>query len=454
MKLNRYISVLLCAGAMAFTGCEEETGRVVYPYSCPELSGLTLSAEQQTVAGDSLFLSVDIADRQTPLSTLELTVSAGDEVLYSESIRTKGYEAHVDNHGIFLPFTAGTEDTDAVLTLTAINVEGSEKTVTKNIRIVRPDIPETIYLHYDGETVAMHRSADNPYEYVTEEGEYPMEFTGRISTSATLGESKLIWGYSETVNEAALAGAAEAGFSFNYQDWQIERVTFNTLTFSLGVIGTCQILTVNGTDLTLGAGFYSASVDFEQGAAVEVSGFENLEGAYNRDFFEYDAESGNLTFLRESGTWEVYYSVKYNYMWLARMDDVAPDAFWLVGHGFCAAPVWHDDYNFGGWDTEDVFRMAYAVKTAPGIYQTTIYLSNTHEWESFEIEIYSNREWGKDDGIELTEGSLLGDTTGIAISQSNGITSAEGFVPGYYQLTFDTSAGLAAVTLTVKRIGE
>jgi len=185
-----------------------------------------------------------------------------------------------------------------------------------------------------------------------------------------------------------------------------------------------------------------------------MSGFEDVEHAYNRDFFSYNPDNGKFTFLRKSGTWEIYYSSKFNYIWVARMSDTAPTCFWLVGHGFTCAPVWNEAYNSGGWNLEDISQLGYIVPIGEQKYQTTVYLSNTHEWESFEIEIYSDLQWNKDKGMELQAGSLSGDTDGIEISASNGITSGDGFVPGYYRLTFDTSQGVGKETLHIERLSD
>ena len=69
-------------------------------------------------------------------------------------------------------------------------------------------------------------------------------------------------------------------------------------------------------------------------------------------------------------------------------------------------------------------------------------------------EIYSDLQWNKDKGMELQAGSLSGDTDGIEISASNGITSGDGFVPGYYRLTFDTSQGVGKETLHIERLSD
>ena len=454
MKFKNILVQSICCSSLFLAGCETETGRVVYPDSCPVMSNLTLSANEQMEAADSLFLSVNIKDEQTPLSTLEVTLTSEEETIYTQSIRTKGNEAQIKDFGIYIPFETGLQDREVTLTATAINVEGATQTESRNIKILRPSIPETIYLHYAENVIPMKRQQDNPYEYTTEEGEYPMSFTGKISTGESLSDSKFIWGYSETENNAALVAETGAGFSFNYPDWAVEKITFNTLTFKVEAIGTYQILTVNGTNLETMGNYYQASIQFEQGSTVEVTGIENLAEAYNRDFFSYNPDNQTLTFLRETGTWEIYYSTKYNYMWMARMDAQAPDAFWLVGHGFTSAPVWNDDYSTGGWGTDDISRMGYAVKIGENKYQASIYLTTAHEWESFELEIYSDLEGSKDKGIVLQEGSLQGASEGFAISQSNGITNATGFVPGYYCLTFDTSMGVGKETLYIERLGN
>lgn len=455
MKFRNHIFTILCCASVLLTACEEGTGRVVYPYSCPEMSAVTLSATDYVVANDTLYFSVDIKDEQTPLSTLEVSFTSGEEEIFAQSIRTKGMEASIQNYGIYIPFSAGLEDnTAAKLTLTAINVEGSEVSKAFDFQIRRPDLPETMYLHIDDQVIPMKRQANNPYEYATEAGSYITQFTGKVSTDESLENSDLIWGYSETVNYAALSTATGVGFTFDYQDWVIDQITFNALTFKVGAVGVYQVFTINGVELEAGGGYYKSAIQFTQGAEVEVTGFDNLAEAYNRDFFEYNPETGKLTFLRESGMWEVYYSSKYNYMWVMRLDDVAPDAFWLVGHGFTSAPVWNDDYNTGGWDTEEVSRLGYVVKVAENTYQTTIYLNNTHEWASFEIEIYSDRVWNKTQGMELKEGAITGDATGFAISMSNGFTNTADFVPGYYRLTFDTSAGVGQEKMKVERLSD
>jgi hypothetical protein len=453
---HTFISLLSCMAILLLAGCNKEMGsRVVFPDSQPEMSGLTVSATNGITATDSLYFSVNISDEKTPLSTLEVMLSTSADTIYTASIRTKGNSASISQYGIYIPFNPGMEDTDATLTLTAINVEGSTQTTSQQVRLLRPTLPETLYLHYNGETLPLYRQAANPFEYVSDEGEYPTQWTGKISTSPTTEASDYIWGFSETVNIAAMGTPTGVDFTFNYEDWVITNITFNTLTFRVGAIGTFTRLEINGTQLEAGGGYYSGAIQFTQGAAVTFDGFEDLANAYNRDFFSYDPDTDTYTFLRSSGTWQVYYSGKYNYMWMVHsMDDVAPTAFWVVGHGFTQAPVWNEEYGYGGWGLEDISWLGYIVRTGDHTYQTSLYLNNQHEWGSFEIEFYSDRVWNKTNGILLQAGAITGDTEGIVLSASNGITSADGFVPGYYRLTFDTSAGVGQEKLHIERLSN
>src|SRR3712207_9542377 len=90
MNINHILSTAMALGSLLLMGCYEETGRTVYPYSVPRISGLTLSTDKQLAYGDSLFFSLDINNPETPLSTLEVELSDDGQSLYKESIRTKG----------------------------------------------------------------------------------------------------------------------------------------------------------------------------------------------------------------------------------------------------------------------------------------------------------------------------------------------------------------------------
>ena len=125
MKHNNLFLWLLGLTVCWLASCSEEEGRVKYPYSCPELSGLQFSTTDQTPAADSLYFSVKIHDPETPLSTLEVKLMVGETLVSSQSIRTKGTDVSIVEKGIYIPFEADLEENqEAKVVLTAINVDG------------------------------------------------------------------------------------------------------------------------------------------------------------------------------------------------------------------------------------------------------------------------------------------------------------------------------------------
>lgn len=230
--------------------------------------------------------------------------------------------------------------------------------------------------------------------------------------------------------------------SVSYPAMIVENLTFDAVTFMVGAEGVTLNIAVNGTALCSDGGLLYSKVNFTKDAEVAITGIEDIENAWNRDFFSY--EGGKFTFLRESGEYDVYYSPKYNYIYIAKMDAVAPECLWIMGHGFSSAPVWHDDFNYGGWTDAEIARVGYAVKTGDNLYQCSLYLSSLHEWGSFEFEVYSDRlAWTKDNGFAGT--SITGFNKSIKLSPASdgmpGLVSDTGFQPGYYTIVFNNATG-------------
>lgn len=82
-----------------------------------------------------------------------------------------------------------------------------------------------------------------------------MELSGKISTTASLDDAKLIWGAAEASNTAVLIEASGPSFAFDYRDWFVEQITFNVMTFELGVVGYQKNLKIKETELIASEGF-------------------------------------------------------------------------------------------------------------------------------------------------------------------------------------------------------
>lgn len=454
-KLTLKIAYLIVFSIFLLIGCStEEPGRTVYPESMPEMSNIVYSFSNEVSAPDSIFISVDISDPLTPLSTLDVVLKNGDGVLYSESIRTKGRTAQIKKHGIFIPFYKNFEAGEATLILTAINVEGTESVEKKTFELIRPNLPNKLYLHYQGNVVEMVQSSSAPFEYMTAKGSFPDVFSGKISSSPTLIDSKLIWGSAEGVNNAEIINIDGADFSFRNELSTTDQVTFNTFTFEIGAIGISKIISVNGVELKANAdlGGFEGKINFTENSEIAIAGIADLEKAYNRDFFSYDSATETCKFTGKTGTWDVFYSAKYNYFWISKMDEVAPNAYWMIGAGFVSMPRWHDDFTDGGWELDDIKRMAYMKRIDSNKYQATVFLSDKPQW-GFDIQIYSNRTWEANFAVFAND-RLTGDKVGFkaAGGKMADLVSDDSFVPGYFRITLDVSAGLATSSIHIERL--
>lgn len=431
--------IALCC--TAFPGCDLK--EPTKDPAGPAITALSItSGESVAVPGEISFEAV-IRDKNSKLSTLEVSAMLGETSLASASYRTDGKEAFVSEN-LLIPFVANMpEGASITVSFTAINVNGASTEVEKTVSIVRPSLPDVLYLTIAGTAHEMFRSPENPDVYATSSTDgFESIVSAFVSTSAELSGAEFIWGASGIVNKGEICDfSGAAGISISFPSVIVDGYAFNSVSFEVTAMGAELNVSVNNTALLPLSGLLYAPVNFTKDAPVAVTGLEKLEEAYNRDFFNFDA--GSLTFTRESGIYDVYYSPKYNYMWIARMNDTAPDCLWVIGHGFTCAPAWHTDYARTGWDTENVTGMGYAVKIAQDLYQCSMYLNNNHEWGTFEFEVYSDREWNKTNGFGGL--SLSGFTNGVALSGAKdgmpGLTSDTGFQPGYYVITFNNATG-------------
>lgn len=405
------------------------------------------SGETVQIPGNVTF-QVIIEDEKVNLSTLEVSAALSDgTVIASASIRTPGHKADIPDGSIELPFAAGMVDGESIgLSFKAINVEGAEVRQNRIVTLKRPVLPKTLYMTIGKDVYPMTQNLQNPNLYETASGAFESIATAVIATSEDPGANDFVWVGSDKPCTGRLGTLGEAGIELSFPSWLVDKWAFDTESFEVSPKGEELNISIAGTKLTPSGGILYASVQFQQGATVEIKGISDLQGAWNRDFFSY--EGGKLTFLRESGTYDVYYSPKYNYIWIAKMTSVAPENYWVIGHGFTCATEWHNDYFYGGWSETDITRMGYAVKVGADSWQCSMYLNNAHEWATVEFEIYSDLEWGKGQGIELS--TISGDTKGLTIGNGKGITSTSGFQSGYYTFTFHASTH----TAEIQRISE
>lgn len=429
-------------------------------HSIPIINSIDLSQAESITVPDTLFFSANLSDPVTPLSTIEVDLFLDDQLIESSSIRTKGNSVQLENQGLAIPFLANiTENSEVNIQFTLINVDGHEASDEKRLSVKRPDLPNTLFFVTNDEVLEFKNSEENIYLYSTDVGTYGNAYSGKLATHTDFVEAEFLWN-GDGQNKAAIGDRFGDDIAIDFATWEVDKLSFDAISFMFDVEGEQTAIYVKDNLLTGLDGYFYTKLNFTKDEVFTIDGLEPevLEQAYNRDFFSYDEATGDLTFLRDSGEWEIYYDKKINYLWVVRMDDVAPDAYWVVGHGFSSAPVWNVDlYFYGGWSTSDVNRMAYMVSIGDNKYQTSVYINNEHEWGNFEFQFYSDRSWGKDLGIELFENGISGDIAGIEVYPGDGgLVGKPDFVPGYYRLILDVSQGTSPgqPRMEILRIGD
>lgn len=209
---------------------------------------------------------------------------------------------------------------------------------------------------------------------------------------------------------------------------------------------------IKNTTLSSSGSYYYASINFTKNEEVVISGINDIDKAYNRDFFEYNAATGKYKFTGNSGNWDVYYSTELNYIWVTRMNDIAPATYWIVGCGFSSIPRWYTAFNTLGWDMNDVKQLAYMKYLGNNKYQATIYLSDQTEW-GFDIKMHSNRTWDANYAV-FANNRITGDKKGIKVAGANNadIVMDSNFTPGYFRLTLDISGGLSKAKVNLEKL--
>ncbi len=440
MKRNHLVlsAVLSC---VLTAGCKPEQN----PAGELKIVSLAITSGENAGVPGEITYDIKVSDVKD-LSTLEISAALEDgTVIASESVRTPGKECSLEGQTFALPFAAGMAEGAAVgISFEAVNVDGNSVKQVRTVSVVRPALPDVLYMTTGDTVYEMKRDLENPDLYTTAQGFYDSVVSAHISTSESLADSEFVWGASETGNTGAIADLSSEGIAVSYPTVLVSSWSFDAVGFKVIANGEELDIAVNNVKLAPAGGVLYASVNFTEGKEVTVSGIGDIESAYNRDFFSY--EGGRLVFLRASGSYDVYYSPKYNYLWIAKDEAVAPECYWIVGTGFTEVPRWHDDWNHSGWwGMSNTIELGYLVKISDTRYQCSLYLNNSHEW-GLEFETYSDRvnddnPDGKEEGFCIS--GLKGDSKGLAVTSAksgcNGIKADTDFAKGYYTLIYDVT---------------
>jgi len=445
--------------ALSFFSCSKD---LYIEKSTPTIDYVkTIGGVKELSVPGAVSFDIAVKDEVRPLSTLEIEVLINDIAVQSKSIRTKGHSAVVENETLAIPFVKDMDPIeDVVVRFTSINVDGNQMVKDVILKATRPVLPTTLYyLTEGGSPILLTNSTTEPFVYKSVESIFESKISGKIATANTLEDADFIWGKGRYESESAIVSSTGDDIEFDYTGMIVKQIIFDAQTFLIDVKGDVATkIALNPRSDAKDTEMKSAVVSLKKGQFLEIVGV-NMETNYNPDFFNHSASSKIYEFLGEDGEWEIIYSPRYKGLWVTRLQDEAPTNYWVVGHGFTTATAWHDDYKPIGWDLEDFKQVAYGRKTGDNVYQATVFISNEHDWGSFEFQFYSNRTWGAVPA-EFSAASIHGDSQGFSIGapiagnpgKSISITNAPGFVPGYYKLVLDMTKGAAQATVNITKV--
>ncbi|MDR1623708.1 MAG: DUF5016 domain-containing protein [Tannerellaceae bacterium] len=454
MKTFKVLFLLIFISGMVISCGDDDANTTV---SVPLIESMSIQGGENIKLRDSIYFNAKLSDAARPLSTLEVELLANDIVISSKSIRTKGNSVSLENISLFVPFASNIATGDELkVNFTLINVDGGEAKAQKTIKAIRPELAETLYLILsDKSVIELYANEKKPDSYESEEGIYPNTFNAKIATAKDLADAEYIWNAGVDDNVAAIGDRFGADVKFSYTSWLVKKIIFNAFSFTFDVEGLKLDVRINDVQMMASGEYFYASVDFAKDVEVEIQGIDNIEQAYNRDFFEYNPGTGKCKFIGESGKWDVYYSSTYNYVWINRMSDVAPATYWIIGQGFSSTPKWYGAFNSIGWDLEDIKQLAYMYPMGSNKYRATIYLSSIHDWGGFDIQVFGKRMWGAEAAI-FADDRFTGDKEGMFAGGAllDNILMSDGFVSGYYRLTLDLSEGLENAWMNFEKLSE
>jgi hypothetical protein len=437
--------------------CEEEQKLFTYPESYPVFEGAQVIEEVITY-DDSISLSVQLSDVVTPLSTLEVQVVLNNEVITSESVRTKGNTSEV-NRKYHIPFGPNVQDNVAVkVYLTSINVDGfSTDTILNSTTVKRPVINELYIVPTSGETFRLDMIDSTNLIFYTDGMTYGPSVSYLLATKITRFK-KVDWtglvfgmtangiGFTQsnkdviTDEDATIIGISEITFDA----MQLTRTVGGKL---LEPVTTLDINEDLNPMVMAGENFLGNNVFFGTDIEVTFTGLTNLANSLAPDYFEITGEN-TARFVGPTAIYKAYYFIEGNYLYVEPQPDVKhPEALWVCGTGLGRPSSPYAITSSWNWNTP--FDYVPCMKVSEGIYQFTAYMKNTADGTgtgTLDFKFFYQRGWTQEPVPPVTEVNASEYTVGEPLfglwiegkygNVNGGATPFE----GVYQVTIDMNA--------------
>ena len=461
--------------ALLFASCQEAELRTHFPISMPVFDNASV-AENAIVYGDSISLAVAVSDPLTPLSTLEIKVVVGDEIVYAEKIRTKGNSASYAQK-FWIPFVAHMpHGAEVEVHLSAINIEGSQKdTILLNTIASRPEIP-TVYLVTALTTVEMKLTDAANHIYTADNLALTNDVSFRIVTKINkykktdwTNPENLVFGWLDgklgladviingstiSVNgdmihlyDAALVGYKKITLDlFNFTvKGEGDKLTPAT-SMNITSFGAVQLTSIDHMNVATKEEWKTKIMYLGEGTEMDIAGLTDVENSMNPTFFKY--VSGNkVKFLGKTGIYTVYYLPRLQFVFVEQPNAVYPETLWLVGVG--SGPARLPGVKTSSWNWNTPLEYHFCRKVSDGVYEAVFFANHeidptaNEPWRlTFGVKFMHIRGWGAEESsnnyAKPSNGYLYSPTLSD-IGNFNG-TPEFGNLPGIYRFTLDLNA--------------
>lgn len=440
--MKKYAYIVLATLLMA--ACQPEHYRTVYPAGQPEMTA-TMLTQSVLYGTDSVAFDVEINEKATPLSQLQVKVMVGLQVVATDMLRTKDYH-YAARLTYAVPFGPNMpEGEDVKVYLTATNVEGTATNVILTGCTGKRPAMETMYVmpptvQYTGIGKGQQMTYDEAQQvFVAYDLKYPKSIQCLLAVTGTkfgrVDWNTPVFGmYKDKLTlitkEQFEAEEATAIILEDDSYETIDTIIFNPLTFEVTIGGkvAMPVTAVNvETDLVEEPAYISSSaarkeykgakIFFDKNSEVEITGVVDLSKAYNPDWMEY-VGGNKIKFLGDKGMYYLSYKVAEDYLVVEPLYELTdPDVMYLCGVGM-GQPSW-DPHATSGWGFDSPNQNFVGRLVAPKTYQFTVYMLNDAEnadhpgFGAVNFKFFHQHGWGGE------ETSLDYDQSGLNIVSSN-----------------------------------
>jgi hypothetical protein len=454
---------------LLMAACQPEHYRKVYPSGQPEMTATMLT---QTVlyGTDSVAFDVEINEKTTPLSQLQVKVMVGLQVVATDLIRTKDYH-YAAQLKYAVPFGPNMpEGEDVKVYLTATNIEGTATNVILTGCTGKRPALETMYIMPPTvQYTAIGKGQQMTYDeaqavFVAYDLKYPKSIQCLLAVTGTkfgrVDWNTPVFGmYNDKLTlitkDQFEAGEASAIILEDDRYETIDTIIFNPLTFEVTIGGTIA-MPVTAVDVqndlqeepayisssSARKEYRGAKIFFDKNSEVEITGVTDLSKAYNLDWMEY-LGGNKIKFLGDKGMYYLSYKTAEDYLVVEPLYELTePDVMYLCGVGM-GQPSW-DPHATSGWGFDSPNQNFVGRLVAPKTYQFTVYMLNDAEntdhpgFGAVNFKFFHQHGWGGEEtSLDYTQSGLNIASSNEESNVGNWWSTSDPLFEGVYRVTLN-----------------